>query len=578
MSSSRSVRLRPWQKRALDSLGTATSPDFLAVATPGAGKTTFALTAARLELARARPGRRVVVVVPTQHLKHQWSLAAEQFDLRLEPEWSATDGLPPDQHGIVVTYQQVAGSAAAVAAVAAAGFAIFDEVHHAAEDRAWGDSLRHAFTGAHRRLSLSGTPFRSDTQAIPFVRYRLDEAEADVEYGYGDALAEGRVVRPVYFPRLNGEMEWTAPDGSLHQATFDDALIRQLANQRLRTALSLDGEWLPAVLGQAHQQLTRIRAVQPDAAGLVIAMDQDHARGVAQLLEQRFATRAAVAVSDDPGASDRIARFTRSGTPWLVAVRMVSEGVDIPRLRVGVFATNTTTELFFRQAVGRLVRWVRGAGRQRAYLFIPDDARLRAHAHQIADQRRHSLRKRHEYLGGDEREEGPAVLEAQVEEEQLSLFAALAARPIGAPEPADLHHDDLHDDDGDPRWDGGREPDDDPALELALAPLAGSASAGRAGATGATSATSATSAAGVAGEDQVTPVFSHREERRRLRDLNAAIARELAVRTGSSHAQVNAELNRLAGVRKVTEATNAQLGSRIAHGRSWLAQLSRARR
>ncbi len=80
--------------------------------------------------------------------------------------------------------------------------------------------------------------------------------------------------------------------------------------------------------------------------------------------------------------------------PWIVAVRMVSEGVDIPRLRVGVFATNTTTELFFRQAAGRLVRWTRGMRHQKAFFFIPDDPRLRTFAAQIAEQRRHSLRRK----------------------------------------------------------------------------------------------------------------------------------------------------------------------------------------
>src|SRR5207237_7234135 len=90
--------------------------------------------------------------------------------------------------------------------------------------------------------------------------------------------------------------------------------------------------------------------------------------------------------------------------PWLVAVRMVSEGVDIPRLRVGVYATTTTTELFFRQAVGRFVRWTRGVPRQRAWLYIPDDPRLRQHAAGVAEQRRHSLRKRE----GDGPERGEA--------------------------------------------------------------------------------------------------------------------------------------------------------------------------
>src|SRR5829696_5185488 len=97
----RTVTLRPWQKAALERLAASTSPDFLAVATPGAGKTTFALTAARHALA-ADPTLRLVVVVPTAHLKVQWALAASSFDMHLDWRWSAADGvLPPDMHGVV---------------------------------------------------------------------------------------------------------------------------------------------------------------------------------------------------------------------------------------------------------------------------------------------------------------------------------------------------------------------------------------------------------------------------------------------------------------------------------------------
>ena len=134
---------------------------------------------------------------------------------------------------------------------------------------------------AGRRLALSGTPFRSDTRAIPFVCYHGDEAVPDFEYSYGDALADRRVVRPVYFPTTNGQMEWAAPDGSIHSATFDDRLDTARASQRLRTALSLDGEWLPSVLRSAHARLIEVRPEQPDAGGLVIATDQEHARGIA---------------------------------------------------------------------------------------------------------------------------------------------------------------------------------------------------------------------------------------------------------------------------------------------------------
>jgi superfamily II DNA or RNA helicase len=545
----RSIRLRRWQKDALERFAASPANDFLAVATPGAGKTTFALTAARKELA-GDPRRRLIVVVPTQHLKVQWARAAAGFDLHLEPTWAAADGrLPSDMHGVAVTYQQVATSAEALRALSSGAFVIFDEIHHAGDERAWGDAIRLAFEPAGRRLALSGTPFRSDTQSIPFVNYYDEEARPDYEYGYGNALVDGGVVRPVYFPRINGHMEWSAPDGGMYAHTFEDPLSRVHSGQRLRTALSLEGEWLPDVLRQANEQLMALRAVDPAAAGLVIAMDQDHARGIADMLARRFKVRAEVATSDDPTASGRIARFADGTDPWIVAVRMVSEGVDIPRLRVGVFATNTTTELFFRQAVGRLLRWTRGSRRQKAFMFIPDDPRLRALAFQIADQRRHSLRKR-----ADKRDD--AILDPRPEveapfdeipngDEQLSLFAAISAVAIGDPHRAEIAAgDDEPDVD---LW----EPDDDSlVVELEPAPVLGSGGTGTAVGT-----------------------LTRREHKGRLRDLNAERVRFLVRITGWSHAQVNAELNRLSGVRRVTEATVEQLERRLKHADRWLDRL-----
>jgi superfamily II DNA or RNA helicase len=535
----RVIKLRPWQKAAFEKYQAAGQDDFLTVATPGAGKTTFALTVARHVLSE-RPRSRVIVVAPTAHLKVQWAQAAARFALHLDPAWSAADGrLPADMHGIVTTYQQVATSSGPLREAARDAFVVFDEIHHAADDRAWGDAVREAFELSVRRLAISGTPFRSDTRSIPFVRYVLDEAAPDFEYGYGDALGDGRVVRPVYFPRTGGHMEWSAPDGSLQEASFDDALDQARSSQRLRTALSVEGEWLPTVLREAVERLDSIRAVHPTAGGLVIAIDQDHARGIASLLRARFGQQATVVTSDDPDASGKIARFAASSEPWLVAVRMVSEGVDIPRLRVGVYATTTTTELFFRQAVGRFVRWTHGVKDQKAFLYIPDDPKLRSRAFQIADQRRHSLRKREQ----ERVERDPAALDAGAEE-QLSLFAALSAvateHEVHDPFAAEVTDDDAL-------------PDDDPGLEVVLAPpppLAGDRRP---------LDELGVDLGGAAGR-------TRREEKRRLREQNAEIVAALVQRTGQSHAQVNAELNRLSGVGRITEATVGQLRRRLEVG------------
>ncbi|MCB1256329.1 MAG: DEAD/DEAH box helicase [Microthrixaceae bacterium] len=559
------IRLRPWQSAALDKLYLKESADFLAVATPGAGKTTFALAAAVQDLVD-NPGRRLVVVAPTQHLKVQWSRAATKFGLHLDPEWSARDGeLPSDMHGIVTTYQQVSTSFGTLAKLSKGAFVILDEIHHAADDRSWGTAILDAFGGAARRLSLSGTPFRSDTSAIPFVDYHMEQARSDYEYGYGEALADGGVVRPVYFPRINGFMEWVSASGEVVAATFEDELPRELANQRLRTALSLEGEWLSTVLDQSHDRLMDLRRNQSDAGGLIIAIDQEHASGIADLMERRTGTRPVVAVSDDPTASDKIAAFADTDSPWIVAVRMVSEGVDIPRLRIAVFATTTTTELFFRQAVGRIVRWTRGVRNQKAYFFVPDDPRLRHFAATLAEQRRHSLRKRTE--GDDDSgsvmPDDPEDHVSEGDEEQMSLFSVIGAVSLGEsgqsgpggnfvdPEPEGVFGDDP---DGEMR--DSRE---EPGVDLVLMPPPLPS-----GATARTTDGSQSHGSGSA------PGLTLREQKIRLRDANADMAAELVRSTGWTHPQVNAELNRLSGIKRISEASLEQLEARLTAARKWL--------
>jgi superfamily II DNA or RNA helicase len=555
------ARLRPWQRIALAQLEESASPDFLAVATPGAGKTTFALTAARRALV-SRLARRVVVVVPTEHLKYQWAHAAEHQGIHLDPGWSVGyGGLPSDVHGVVVTYQQVALSPALFRPMVRQALVILDEIHHAGDSRSWGDGIRQAFAPAWRRLCLSGTPFRSDQVTIPFVNYTGELAQPDFEYGFGDALTDGQVVRPVYFPRINGRMEWTAPDGISYEATFDDRLARELASQRLRTALDVSGEWMPAVLGQAHAQLMHLRNADPSAAGLAIAIDQEHAKGIAACMQERLGVSPTIATSDDPGASEKIGRFASGVVPWIVAVRMVSEGVDIPRLRVGVYATNTVTELFFRQAVGRLVRWNARLRRQAAYMFIPDDVRLRVFSAAIAEQRRHSLRKEQK---DDDRGEGQAPAERTETErdlsEQLSLFAPISAMPLdeqgrplegervyGAQNDVDTDASDAQQGEGEgeiPDLVGAATSHAAPAEVVVPLPEAEPFSV-------------------------ATPKNGAIARRRQLRELNSDAVRDLVHVTGKSHAELNNELNRKVGIKSISLATAKQLEQRLTAAKAW---------
>ncbi len=256
---------------------------------------------------------------------------------------------------------------------------------------AWGVRTRRAFDRARFRLLLSGTPFRSDNSAIPWVTYDEDGlSRADYAYGYPQALRD-RVCRPITFLPYDGEMEWVS-DGRLRSADFDLLLPAAESARRLRTALSPEGEWMGHVLRDADARLSEVRADgHPDAGGLVIASDQDHARAIAARLGSISGEQPELVMSDEPGASRRIAEFASSERRWLVSVLMVSEGVDIPRLRVGVYATAARTELFFRQVVGRFIRATPGPRRQMSYLLMPADPRLKALAHEIELERRHAL-------------------------------------------------------------------------------------------------------------------------------------------------------------------------------------------
>ena len=385
--------LRDWQARAVTNVLSHPAADFLAMATPAAGKTRFALRVAH-EYVRTGRAQRLLIVCPTNHLRTQWANAAGAVGLHLDPALTNEQTREaPDYHGAVVTYQQVALAPQVFQRACAerTTLVVLDELHHAADGRHWGRALRQAFDGAVFRLVLSGTPFRSDNHPIPFVRYEQSESRADFAYGYTDALKDG-VCRPILFPSYEGELSWLS-EGREHHATFEDGLTFERQRERLKTAL-LQESWLGPVIADAHKQLTLLRKQeQPDAAGLIVSMDQDHARWIAALVEKWTGTKAAVAVSDDPAASKTIEAFAEQRRQqWLVAVNMVSEGVDIPRLRVGVYGTNVLTEMYFRQVVGRFVRMQPQVPTpQRAWLYLPKDPALVRYAKQIKAERDHVL-------------------------------------------------------------------------------------------------------------------------------------------------------------------------------------------
>lgn len=413
---------RGWQAEALDQYLAQSRRDWLACATPGAGKTRFALfIAARLR--QDAVIRRIVVVVPTDALRRQWADAAAGT-ANLLPVVDHSDMGKAGYDGYVVTYQQMARGGLPTLTRRVVGksptFVVFDEIHHAGESRSWGEGLREAFEPAARRLALTGTPWRSDRNPIPFVEYEPPDADGrqrvrvDYEYEYGRATTDG-VCRRVVFHAYDGEARWVdcgqVVDGTLADDTTADAA--------LEAALQPGNDWMPALLAKAVAELDELRVDVPDAGGLVVADNQWSARAWADVLARTTGDRPTLVISDDPEAKDNIDRFRDGRNRWLVAVRMVSEGIDIKRLAVGVYATRTATPLFFRQVVGRFVRTRPGEELVSAIL-LPAVGKLTVHARAIEDELRHEVEAAREEF---ERSRG----EGGREQGELSLREPLSA-------------------------------------------------------------------------------------------------------------------------------------------------------
>src|SRR6476469_115750 len=424
--------LRAWQRRAITKYLTSKPQDFLAVATPGAGKTVFGLRVAS-ELLADRVVERVTIVTPTEHLKYQWANAAAAAGIAIDPNFRNGAGqTAADFQGVAVTYAQVAAHPMLhrVRTEQRKTLVILDEIHHGGDAKSWGDGIREAFTPAVRRLSLTGTPFRSDDSPIPFVGYEPDgsgfmRSKADHTYGYADALTDG-VVRPVIFLAYSGEASWRTSAGEEFTARLGEPMTSEQTARAWRTALDPEGEWIPAVLRAADLRLAQLRQSVPDAGGLVIASDHLTAKAYATSLERITGRAPVVVLSDDPKASSRIAEFAESDDRWLVAVRMVSEGVDVPRLAVGVYATSASTPLFFAQAIGRFVR-ARRQG-ETASVFLPSVPVLLELASQLEAQRDHVLGKPHrEKDGWDDELLADANRQKDEPGEEEKAFTALSA-------------------------------------------------------------------------------------------------------------------------------------------------------
>lgn len=391
---------REWQAKGVEKVEAVAlggMRNALVYACPGAGKTIGGLLIAK-RVVDIGVATTILVVTHRKAIRSQWVTDADAVGLHMRVATRMEQLNEKPVYGpaaYAVSYDFVKRHAEALSAYCSATpvVVIFDEVHHCADDcegnkgNKWGKAIKTAFEEARMRIPLTGTPFRSEGDPIPFVPFNSETrlVTPQVEYSYREALRD-EWCRPINFRFYDGDMTWVDESGKLFETSFEDDVSEELESKRIELAVSPIGPHAPNMLKAADDKLSEVRAgpgpYDSVAGGLVVTHKREHAKLLADELEAICGERPVIVHGNTPDDSQkRIERFRESDHRWIIGVQMLSEGVDIKRLRVCVYLSTFHTELYFHQFCGRVMRvqakrdQAKGV-RERAYAFIPKDPRL----------------------------------------------------------------------------------------------------------------------------------------------------------------------------------------------------------
>lgn len=402
--------LRDWQQRCLSHAIAQLSPEqshFLCQATPGAGKMLMAAVLAD-HLLQCGDVDFVIYLGPScEVVNRAEETLADVTGLAMSGNLGARGGC--------YTYQSLRTRLRAFQQLGQyyRVFLIWDESHHAgrvpgAQQGAneWGQALLLLERNITYTLALSGTPWRTDGSCLPLLRY-LDVPSAD---NGGDAQeGQATLLKQRLVPDFVYTLQEAVRDGVCRKPT-----IKLIDNPHIQLTIShLKGKKPPeqkqfssiprllrdprvsyadllrhdtpmgALLKKGVAQLRRLRQAQSAAGGLVVASDITHAEDIAEQLEA-LGEDVCLVTSKTPNGHVKLQAFRDSMQSWIVSVGMISEGVDIPRLRVCCYLSHIRTEQHFRQVLGRIIRRM-GLHDADCYLFVLNERLLRRYAHRIAD-------------------------------------------------------------------------------------------------------------------------------------------------------------------------------------------------
>ncbi|RUM53569.1 MAG: diguanylate cyclase [Marinomonas sp.] len=348
--------LREWQKQCIAQLIEQYhhKSDALVLATPGAGKTLMASYVAK-QLLEARKIDYVVCFSPSKVVSHS---IRSTFEHVLERSFNGQLGAL----GVSRTYHSMSNINELISSLSKSRvLVIFDEIHHCAGDgdspaNAWGMSLLSTIQNlATYTLSLTGTPWRTDTRPIPLARYSNPEGhiQCDFTYDLSEAI-EDNVCRAPYITAIdtNQVVVRKGQESNTYQSIQDliengDISYRMILKQP---------EVIKYMLSLSIQKLDELRITSQNAGGLIVAASYAHALQIQAILSGHFGKSATVVSYKQEDSAELINHFRCDSSEWIISIAMISEGTDIPRLQVCCNLTDATTELYFRQILGRILR------------------------------------------------------------------------------------------------------------------------------------------------------------------------------------------------------------------------------
>jgi len=379
------MKLRNWQSECINSAiqKYTYNKHFLALATPGAGKTIMAAALAK-HLYDQNEIDLVLCFSPSIIVACDFSSALRKaFDMYFDGNIGSL--------GNSFTYQSLSSLNNEVWRLFERFrvFVIFDEIHHCAGSNSenansWGEPIISKIKeNATYTIALTGTPWRSDALPIVLADYcdKSGKIQCDYIYGLNKAIKDNVCRTPRIIALDNNKISVIEDDETNCYTSF----ITLLSNSTVTYSTIVTNEIvIKQLLNKADKKLNQLRSVNNNAGGLIVASSITHAIQIKIILNNYIGADATVITSNEKEPSNLIKAFSNNSDKWVISVGMISEGTNIPRLQVCCYLSNIKTEMYFRQVLGRVLR-ITHSHNQEAILFMPAAPELIEYAYRLSE-------------------------------------------------------------------------------------------------------------------------------------------------------------------------------------------------